>query len=135
MGSTVGDRGFPKFGRVERQLLAVAALSLTLVAAVLGFGGLAVSQLGATHLPVGDAPASAAGVYRCENGTLQVAWDLGAPGTRLHLLAHFGDGPVAGLAAPPGKTIHSESATVQEGAMRLERGAVHVTLEDPLGVV
>ncbi|BEP42562.1 malto-oligosyltrehalose trehalohydrolase [Variovorax sp. V15] len=78
---------------------------------------------------------SAAGVYRCENGTLQVAWDLGAPGTRLHLLAHFGDGPVAGLAAPPGKTIHSESATVQEGAMRLERGAVHVTLEDPPGVV
>ena len=78
---------------------------------------------------------SAAGVYRCENGTLQVAWDLGAPGTRLHLLAHFGDGPVAGLAAPPGKAIHSESATVQEGAMRLERGAVHVTLEDPPGVV
>ncbi|RUR66279.1 malto-oligosyltrehalose trehalohydrolase [Variovorax guangxiensis] len=78
---------------------------------------------------------SAAGVYRCENGTLQVAWDLGAPGTRLHLLAHFGDGPVAGLAAPPGKTIHSEGAAVQEVAMRLERGAVHVMLEDPPGVV
>ena len=78
---------------------------------------------------------SAAGVYRCESGTLQVAWDLGAPGTRLHLLAHFGDGPVAGLAAPPGKAIHSEGAAVQENAMRLERGAVHVTLEDPPGVV
>lgn len=77
---------------------------------------------------------TAAGVYRCENGTLQVAWDLGSPEARLHLLAHFGDGPVAGVAVPPGKAIHSEGATVHEGAMRLERGAVHVTLEDSQGV-
>lgn len=77
---------------------------------------------------------TAAGVYRCENGTLQVAWDLGSPEARLHLLAHFGDGPVTGVAPPPGKAIHSEGATVQEGAMRLERGAVHVTLEDQPGV-
>jgi hypothetical protein len=60
----VGDLGIPKFGRIQRQLLAVAALSLTLVAAVLGLGGLAVSQLGVAHPSVGHAPATTAGVYR-----------------------------------------------------------------------
>lgn len=53
-----------KISRIERQLLAVAALSLALVAAVLGLGGLAVSSLDSAHLPVGHAPATAAGVYR-----------------------------------------------------------------------
>ena len=75
---------------------------------------------------------SAAGVYQCENGTLQVRWDLGS-GARLHLLAHFGGQPALGLPLPPGETIHSEGARVDQGSMRLERGAVQVVLEDPPG--
>src|SRR5690349_10520220 len=53
-----------KISRIERQLLAVAALSLALVASVLGLGGLAVSSLDTTHQPVGHAPATTAGVYK-----------------------------------------------------------------------
>jgi translation initiation factor IF-2 len=52
-----------KLGRVHRQLLAVGALSLALLAIVLGLGGLAVSSLGTTPA-VGYAAGTASGVYR-----------------------------------------------------------------------
>ena len=76
---------------------------------------------------------TAAGVYRSDNGTLQVSWDLGTSG-RLHMLAHFGEQPTASRAVPPGALVHGEGAAIQEGALQLERGAVYVTLEDPPGV-
>ncbi|MET3372630.1 maltooligosyltrehalose trehalohydrolase [Variovorax boronicumulans] len=72
-----------------------------------------------------------AGSWRCENGTLEVQWDLGT--ARLHLLAHFGAQPVELLAEPPGERVHSEGVTRGEGGLRLSRGAVHVTLEAPHG--
>ncbi|WP_295986129.1 malto-oligosyltrehalose trehalohydrolase [uncultured Variovorax sp.] len=76
---------------------------------------------------------AAAGVYRSENGTLQVSWELGTSG-RLHMLAHFGEQPAMGRALPHGELVHGEGASVREGALHLERGAVYVTLEDPPGV-
>ena len=50
-------------GRIGRQLLAACALSLALVAAVLGFGALAVSQLDSTPPPAGSAASSRSGVF------------------------------------------------------------------------
>ena len=68
-----------------------------------------------------------AGTWRCENGTLQVQWDLG--GARLYMLAHFGTQPVALLADLPGEVVHSDGVTRGDSALSLGRGAVHVTLE------
>ncbi|WP_422086115.1 malto-oligosyltrehalose trehalohydrolase [Variovorax sp.] len=89
------------------------------------------------------AGSTGAGVYLCENGTLRVHWDLGPPqegregrtATRLHLLAHLGDGPAAAAVSPPGTLVYSSSGAQQSepGALLLERGAVHATLEDMRG--
>ncbi|WP_285411117.1 malto-oligosyltrehalose trehalohydrolase [Variovorax sp. efr-133-TYG-130] len=88
------------------------------------------------------AGSTGAGVFLCENGTLRVHWDLGPPreghegrtATRLHLFAHFGDGPDAAAVSPPGTLVYSSGARQAEpGAMLLERGAVHATLEDMRG--
>ena len=84
------------------------------------------------------AGSTGAGVYLCENGTLRVHWDLGPPqegregrtAVRLHLLAHFGDGPAAAALAPPGALVYSSGVQHAEpGALLLERGAVLATLE------
>ena len=64
MGLLWGIQAFRKFGRVERQLLAVAALSLTLVAIVLGLGDLAVSHLAGTAPSVRHAPGPPLGSTR-----------------------------------------------------------------------
>ncbi|NVM90844.1 malto-oligosyltrehalose trehalohydrolase [Variovorax sp. SG517] len=78
--------------------------------------------------------AKGASSYRCENDTLQVQWELkpvnaGDGSTRLHMLAHFGARPVEDVVAPPGEVVYSDGATHSDGALRLARGAVHVTLE------
>lgn len=80
-----------------------------------------------------------AGRFYCEGETLRVEWTLGsAPGEgtcpRLHLLAHFGANPVAGIAPPRGETIYSAGVDTDGRALRLARGAVHLTLQETDGV-
>jgi maltooligosyltrehalose trehalohydrolase len=78
-----------------------------------------------------------AGSFHCENNeTLRVEWVLGHsasewPCPRLHLLAHFGTQPTAGLAPSPGKVVYS-TGVVQDNLalLQLTRGAVHLTLQD-----
>jgi hypothetical protein len=67
MGFLLGDLGMPNMrwivGRSGRQLLAVCALSLALTAAVLAFGGVALSTLGVAPGPLPAAGSGAAGVF------------------------------------------------------------------------
>ena len=84
------------------------------------------------------AGSASAGVYRCEGETLRVQWDLGPadgdrPAVRLHLLAHFGAEPARGQAPSPGETLHSSGVLAESDHLRLERGAVLVTLGDAHG--
>ncbi|MCR8959992.1 DUF3459 domain-containing protein [Variovorax sp. S2] len=79
-----------------------------------------------------------AGSHRCENGVVQVQWDLastvaGEPAKRLHLLANFGAQSATQAAAPPGAAVYSSGAAAEATGLRLERGAVHATLEDVAG--
>lgn len=69
----------------------------------------------------------------CDGATLRVEWTLGHAGdagrARLQLLAHFGDGPVEGIAPPPGEVLHAEATQAQDdGLLRLARGAVYLSL-------
>jgi len=84
------------------------------------------------------AGARRAGSHRCENGVVQVQWELmgiaaDAPAKRLHLLANFGAQPATQAAVPHGAVIYSSGATADAAGLRLERGAVHATLEDMAG--
>jgi maltooligosyltrehalose trehalohydrolase len=81
------------------------------------------------------------GSFECQGETLRVRWPLGkgAAGATLHLLAHFGrDGVDA--EALPGELLYaggtgSPSAVggAGGGLLRLERGAVFVSIEEPSG--
>lgn len=77
-----------------------------------------------------------AGSFYCEGDTLRVQWTLAKVATqrsapRLHLLAHFGAHPVAEVASPPGRLIHSVGVDPDGGAtLSLARGAVYVTLQE-----
>lgn len=77
------------------------------------------------------------GQFECRGETLRVRWPLasaagGQPGAVLHLLAHFGAEPAEAVAAPAGQTIHSEQTEAAgRGLLRLRRGAVYVTLQEP----
>ena len=71
-------------------------------------------------------------------GQLQVQWELastaaGEPARRLHLLANFGAQSATQAAAPPGALVYSSGAAADAAGLRLERGAVHATLEDVAG--
>jgi maltooligosyltrehalose trehalohydrolase len=84
------------------------------------------------------AGARRAGSHRCEGGIVQVQWELvstaaDASAKRLHLLANFGAQPATQAAAPPGQVIYSSGAAADAAGLRLERGAVHATLEDMAG--
>jgi maltooligosyltrehalose trehalohydrolase len=74
------------------------------------------------------ARARRAGNHRAEAGVIQVDWELG--GKRLHLLSNLGAQPAVQAAAPPGALIYSAGAAADAAGLRLERGAVHATLED-----
>jgi maltooligosyltrehalose trehalohydrolase len=77
------------------------------------------------------AGSAGAGIFLCENGTLRVHWDLGSG--RLHMLAHFGEAPSEPVAATPGTGVYSHGAHAEGATLRLDSGAVHVTLEDAHG--
>ncbi|WP_431112697.1 malto-oligosyltrehalose trehalohydrolase [Variovorax paradoxus] len=84
------------------------------------------------------AGARRAGSYRCENGLVQVQWELsgtaaGEAARRLHLLANFGAEAATQAAAPPGAVVYSSGAAADAAGLHLERGAVHATLEDVAG--
>lgn len=77
-----------------------------------------------------------AGRFHTEGGLLRVEWTLadttrGQDGPRLHLLAHFGDAPVEGVAMPPGEPLYA-TAVERDGddTLRLWRGAVFVALQE-----
>ncbi|RST48545.1 malto-oligosyltrehalose trehalohydrolase [Variovorax sp. DXTD-1] len=79
-----------------------------------------------------------AGSHRCENGLVQVQWELastvaGEPARRLHLLANFGMQAATHSAVPPGAVVYSSGAAADAAGLRLQRGAVHATLEDVSG--
>ena len=78
------------------------------------------------HLP----GAGGGGQFDCVNGqTLRVQWPLA--GRRLHLVAHFGELAAENVPALPGEALHSAGVTTgAHGTLRLERGAVQVTLEE-----
>ncbi|GAA4351738.1 malto-oligosyltrehalose trehalohydrolase [Variovorax defluvii] len=73
------------------------------------------------------------------DGLLRVEWTLadttrGEDGARLHLLAHFGEGPVEGIGAPPGEVLYATAVDrdgSQNGLLRAARGGVFVTLQEP----
>ncbi|VTU17040.1 malto-oligosyltrehalose trehalohydrolase [Variovorax sp. RA8] len=79
------------------------------------------------------------GRFHAEGGLLRVAWTLadttrGEDGPRLHLTAHFGDAPVEGVAPPAGETLYINAVERDGyggGTLRLARGAVLVTLQEP----
>ena len=77
------------------------------------------------------AGACRAGNYRNEEGVIQLDWALA--GKRLHLLANLGTQPTVQAVAPPGAVIYSAGAAADASGLRLERGAVHATLEDMAG--
>jgi maltooligosyltrehalose trehalohydrolase len=87
------------------------------------------------------AGSTGAGVFFCENDTLRVHWDLGPAGpggsgsgsARLHMLAHFGTQQTAPLAGSPGAVVYRHGVHEDGDALRLDHGAVFVTLEDPRG--
>lgn len=70
-------------------------------------------------------------------GLLRVEWTMadttrGLDGPRLHLLAHFGEAPVDGVAPPPGEPLYINAVERDDAAaLRLARGAVFVTLQEP----
>lgn len=74
--------------------------------------------------------------WSCEGDALRLAWRLGAddgPGVLLHLVANFGADD-AELAWPPGRVIHRlrvDDAAPPGGLLRLPRGGVCATLEEP----
>ncbi|MDR6428187.1 maltooligosyltrehalose trehalohydrolase [Variovorax paradoxus] len=72
-----------------------------------------------------------AGSHGCEEGLVRVQWKLS--GKRLHLLANLGAQPAVEAAAPAGMVLHSRGAAAVAAGLRLERGAVHATLEDMAG--
>ncbi|WP_232324189.1 malto-oligosyltrehalose trehalohydrolase, partial [Variovorax sp. WDL1] len=77
------------------------------------------------------------GRFQAEGGLLRVAWTLadttrGEDGPRLNLTAHFGDAPVDGIAPQAGETLYANAVERDGGgALRLARGAVLVTLQEP----
>ena len=77
------------------------------------------------------------GRFEAQGGLLRVEWTLadttrGLDGPRLHLLAHFGEAPVDGVAPPPGEPLYINAVERDDaGALRLARGAVFVTLQEP----
>ncbi|MEO7127665.1 MAG: malto-oligosyltrehalose trehalohydrolase [Rhodoferax sp.] len=80
-----------------------------------------------------------AGRFYCEGETLWVEWALGKvpderARSRLYLLAHFGANSVADIMPPRGETIYSAGVETDGGALRLARGAVHLTLQETDGV-
>jgi maltooligosyltrehalose trehalohydrolase len=87
------------------------------------------------------AGSTGAGVFFCENDTLRVHWDLGPGGpggsgsgsARLHMLAHFGTQQTAPLAGSPGAVVYRHGVHEDGDALRLDHGAVFVTLEDARG--
>jgi hypothetical protein len=91
------------------------------------------------------AGSTGAGVFFCENDTLRVHWDLGPAGpggsgsgsARLHMLAHFGTQQTAPLAGSPGAVVYRhgvhEEGNAGNSSLRLDHGAVFVTLEDAHG--
>jgi maltooligosyltrehalose trehalohydrolase len=87
------------------------------------------------------AGSTGAGVFFCENDTLRVHWDLGPAGpggsgsgsARLHMLAHFGTQQTAPLAGSPGAVVYRHGVHEDGDALRLDHGAVFVTLEDARG--
>jgi hypothetical protein len=78
------------------------------------------------------------GRFEAEGGLLRIAWTLadttrGEDGPQLHLIAHFGDAPVDGIAPPAGETLYANALERDgSGTLRLARGAVLVTLEQGL---
>jgi maltooligosyltrehalose trehalohydrolase len=68
------------------------------------------------------------GTFRAEAGIIQLNWELA--GKRLHLLANLGMQPAVQAAAPRGAVIYSAGSEADAAGLRLERGAVHATLED-----
>lgn len=68
------------------------------------------------------------GTFRAEAGIIQLNWELA--GKRLHLLANLGTQPAVQAAAPRGAVIYSAGSEADAAGLRLERGAVHATLED-----
>ncbi|MDR6539180.1 malto-oligosyltrehalose trehalohydrolase [Variovorax soli] len=78
-----------------------------------------------------------AGRFQAEDGLLRVAWTLadttrGLEGPRLHLLAHFGEGPVEGVALPPGELLYANAVERDgSGTLRVARGGVFVALQEP----
>jgi maltooligosyltrehalose trehalohydrolase len=77
-----------------------------------------------------------AGRFHCEGEMLRVAWTLGSKSgqrqdPRLHLLANFGHRPVSRVAPSPGEVLHCfGTALDRDATLRLDAGAVWVTLED-----
>jgi maltooligosyltrehalose trehalohydrolase len=77
------------------------------------------------------------GRFEAEGGLLRVEWTLadttrGLDGPHLHLLAHFGEAPVDGVAPPLGEPLYINAVERDNaGALRLARGAVFVTLQEP----
>ncbi|MBL0420991.1 malto-oligosyltrehalose trehalohydrolase [Ramlibacter sp. AW1] len=67
------------------------------------------------------------GRWRCQDGCIEVAWDLG--GAKLRLLANFGEEPVRGMAAPAGRVLHQQRVNLADGGLELARGGVCVALE------
>ena len=80
------------------------------------------------HLVPHFAGARRAGSHRCEEGVIRVGWELA--GKRLHLIANFGAQQVLQAAVPPGAVLYSVGAAADAEGLRLERGAVHATLEE-----
>ena len=78
-----------------------------------------------------------AGRFQAAGGLMRVEWTLadttrGLDGPRLHLLAHFGEAPAEGVALPPGECLYANAVERDDGAaLRLARGAVFVTLQEP----
>jgi len=65
----------------------------------------------------------------CTADTLRVSWSLGPTPTaqsgRLHLVAHFGDAPLADVPPAPGQLLHTDGITVSgNGNWTLAHGAV-----------
>jgi len=74
------------------------------------------------------AGAHRAGNHRVEAGVIQLDWELGEK--RLHLVSNLGTQTAVQAAAPPGAVIYSTGSAADAAGLRLERGAVHATLED-----
>ncbi|OUL98248.1 malto-oligosyltrehalose trehalohydrolase [Variovorax sp. JS1663] len=78
-----------------------------------------------------------AGRFDAKDGLLRVEWTLadttrGEDDPRLHLLAHFGERPAEGVAAPPGEVLHASAIEREgpQGLLRIARGGVFVALQE-----